>query len=548
MKYFWLGVLSLLWACGGPGMHKDPEITLSEDSLNMVRERLETYKTVPLTADLSHLSSDEKEMLRLFIQAAQIMDSLFWEQAYGEFGRLLARISQPELKRFVEINYGPWDRLNDNEPFIPGFGVKPPGANLYPADLTRELFDAWNHPDKNHAYSIVRYLSNGELQVIPYSEAFAGPLKRAADLLLKAAELTDDARLRKYLQLRAEAFLSDDYFASDMAWMEKGGNLELVIGPIENYEDKLSGARNAFEAYVLIKDPEWSSRLEKFTPLLPVLQENLPVPAAYRPKLEDSGSEINAYDVLYYAGDCNAGSKTIAINLPNDEQIQVQKGTRRLQLKNVIRAKYEAIMEPITRALIVEDQAGLVNFDAFFSTIMFHEVAHGLGVKTLIDGSGKTVTEALGPHYAAIEEGKADILGLYMIRQLHKMGEIGGHMEEYYVTFMAGIFRSVRFGVASAHGKANMVRFNYFLKEGAFSRDPETGKYRVHPEKMEQAMNGLSTLLLTIQGNGDAAAAQKLLEESGIIGSELRADLDRLNELKIPVDIVFDQGFHQLGL
>ncbi len=548
MLRFSVGMVLMLWACGGPGTFSPSPITLSEDSLSMVKQRLATYQTVPLTADLSHLTAEEKQMISLFIQAADIMDSLFWEQAYGPAAPLLERITQPEVQRFVEINYGPWDRLNNNEPFLPGVGPKPPGANLYPPDLDEATFSAWNHPDKSQMYSMVRYLTNGEKQVIPYSEFFKPQLNRAAELLKKAAALSTDLRLKKYLELRAEAFLSNDYYASDLAWMEKGGNLDLVIGPIENYEDKLAGARTSFEAYVLVKDPVWSARLEKYTPLLPVLQKGLPVPDAYKPTLQDAGSEINAYDVLYYAGDCNSGSKTIAINLPNDERIQTQKGTRRLQLKNAIRAKYDAIMVPITKALLVPEQADMVNFDAFFSTIMFHEVAHGLGVKTLVDGSGKTVSEALGPHYAAIEEGKADILGLYMIRQLHAMGEVEGSLESYYVTFMAGIFRSVRFGVASAHGKANMVRFNYFLKEGAFSRDPATGKYRVHPEKMEKAMEGLSLLLLTIQGDGNAKAAGELLEKEGKISAQLQSDLDRLSEQNIPVDIIFEQGAKTLGL
>jgi len=325
----------------------------------------------------------------------------------------------------------------------------------------------------------------------------------------------------------------------------KDNRIDLVIGPIENYEDRIFGYKTAFEAYVLVKDMEWSQRLARYAAMLPGLQRGLPVPDAYKAEKPGTDSDLNAYDVIYYAGDCNAGSKTIAINLPNDEQVTLAKGTRRLQLKNATRAKFDAIMLPIAGELITPEQRKHVTFDAFFANTMFHEVAHGLGIKNTLDGRG-TVRDALKELYAGIEEGKADVLGLYMITKLHGQGEVAGSLEDYYTTFLAGIFRSVRFGAASAHGKANMVRFNFFADRGAFTRD-ERGLYRVDMAAMRKAVDELSALLLKLQGDGDYAGVQKLLDELGVIRPQLRADLDRLSSRNIPVDVVFNQGKTVLG-
>lgn len=338
-----------------------------------------------------------------------------------------------------------------------------------------------------------------------------------------------------------------------MAWLDmKDNHIDVVIGPIENYEDQLFAYRTAYESYVLLKDKAWSDKLAKFAAFLPELQRGLPVDDKYKAEEPGTDSDLNAYDVLYYAGDSNAGSKTIAINLPNDEEVQLVKGTRRLQLKNAMRAKFDKILVPISEVLIAEDQRKHITFPAFFANTMFHEVAHGLGIKKTVTGGDaepQNVRQALKETSSALEEGKADILGLYMITELHGKGEIEeGELMDNYVTFLASIFRSVRFGAASAHGQANMMRFNYFKEQGAFSRDAETGRYRVDFEKMQEAMTKLSNLILIIQGDGDYAAARELLETKGVVGAELQADLDRLAEADIPVDVTFIQGKEVLGL
>jgi hypothetical protein len=514
-----------------------------------VKDRLAAYASVRLTADLSALGAGDRAMLPLLIEAATLMDDLFWRQAYGDKAKLLASIEDDATQRFAEINYGPWDRLAGNAPFVAGVGPKPPGANFYPHDMSKEEFEKAGLEDAQGLYSLIRRDDAGRLYSVPYHVEYRAELERAARLLEKAAGLAEDDSFANYLRLRARALVTDDYRPSDLAWMDMKDNaVDLVIGPIESYEDQLYGYRTSYEAYVLIKDMEWSKRLARFASFLPELQRSLPVPDAYKAEEPGGASDLNAYQVIYYAGDCNAGSKTIAINLPNDEQVQLQKGTRRLQLENAMRAKFDKILVPIADQLIAPDQRKHITFDAFFADTMFHEVAHGLGIKNTVGGKG-TVREALKDAASAFEEGKADILGLYMITRLHERGELGdAALMDYYVTFLASIFRSARFGDASAHGRANMMRFNFFARAGAFERDATTGTYRVQLEKMQKAMTDLSRLLLTIQGDGDYARASKLLDEEGKVSPELAQGFERLAGAGIPVDVVFEQGPAVLGL
>lgn len=511
------------------------------------QQRLDQYVPVELTTNVSALTEKQRRMIVILIEAAKIMDECFWYEAHGDRDALLAGISDPGTRQFAQINYGPWDRLSGNEPFVDGVGPKPAGANFYPFDMTKDEFEAAKLPGKDDQYTFVRRGDDGTLVTVPYREQFGPQMKQASELLVRAAELASDAGLRNYLRLRADALLTDDYRPSDLAWLDMHDNtIDVVIGPIENYEDQLYGYKTAHEAYVLVKDKSWSERLEKYAAFLPELQRSLPVEDAYKTEQPGTDTELNAYDVIYYAGDCNSGSKTIAINLPNDEQVQLQKGTRRLQLKNAMRAKFEKILLPIADELIADDQRHHVTFDAFFSNTMFHEVAHGLGIKNTINGRGPVRT-ALKEHAGAIEEGKADILGLHMINQLHRSGEITNDLEDFYVTFMAGIFRSVRFGASSAHGKANMIRFNFFRRAGAFERQDD-GKYRVNVDAFRKATRDLSALLLTLQGDGDYASVAELIRTDGVIDEQLQSELDRLTEKNIPVDVVFQQGVEVLGL
>ncbi|MBC7009635.1 Zn-dependent hydrolase [Pseudoalteromonas sp. BZK2] len=517
--------------------------------INADENRLDIYTDFTLTSDLSHLSDNQKQMVGKLIDASKIMDELFWRQAFGENkDAFLAKINDEKVQKFADINYGPWDRLNGDQVFLSGYEEKPLGAEFYPSDITKEELNNAIVDDKTGLYSVIKRDEKGLLYSVAYSVEYAQELEKAANVLREASKLADDKEFANYLSMRADALVSDDFQPSDFAWMDMKNNpIDVVIGPIETYEDQLFGYRAAYESYVLIKDLAWSERLAKFAAFLPELQKGLPVDEKYKQEVPGSDADLNAYDVVYYAGHSNAGSKTIAINLPNDEQVQLEKGTRRLQLKNAMRAKFDKILVPISEQLIVPEQRKHITFDAFFANTMFHEVAHGLGIKNTITGKG-TVRQSLQEHASALEEGKADILGLYMVEQLLKKGEItDGTLEDYYITFMAGIFRSVRFGASSAHGKANMIRFNFFAEEGAFSKNAD-GLYSVNMEKMSQAMEKLSRLILTIQGDGDYQKVDQLIATHGEIKAELAKDLEKLSQANIPVDVTFKQGKEVLGL
>ncbi|MFP4604113.1 MAG: dipeptidyl-peptidase 3 family protein [Bacteroidales bacterium] len=528
---------------------REKEDNMASRPMSEIQKKVNEFVEVELKSDISHLSEDQKEMLSYLFDAAEIMDDIFWKQAFGDKDELLNAIENEDLKKFVHINYGPWERLNDNKPFVKGYEEKPEGANFYPEDMTKEEFENFDDEDKSSLYTIVRRNEEGDLITIPYSEAYKDKHEKAAELLKKAAELAENESFKNYLKLRAEALVTDEYLDSDMAWMDvKDNDVDFVVGPIENYEDGLYGYKAAHEAFILIKDHEWTEKLEKFSKLLPELQESLPVDKEYKQEKPGIDSDLGVYEAVFYAGDCNAGSKTIAINLPNDERVHKEKGSRKLQLKNSMKYKFDKILVPISEVLIDESQREYIKFDAFFENTMFHEVAHGLGIKETITDKG-TVRKALKEYYSPVEESKADIIGLYLVKQLSEMGELEDkELKDNYVTFMASIFRSIRFGAASSHGKANMMRFNYFKDQGAFTRDEETGTYKVDFDKMTEAMNTLGEKILTMQGDGDYEAAEKMVKENAKIKETLQKDLDRLTEEGVPRDIRFKQGKDILGL
>ena len=521
----------------------------STAAASVAPSRFDIYAEVALNVDLSSLSSNQKQMVALLIEAGKISDEIFWKQVWGDKQALLSSISDPKIKRFAQFNYGPWDRLDSDKPFITAFGQRPKGAQFYPRDMSKQEFEAWQQEGKDGLYSVVKRNSQGELALSMYSDEYAPEIARMSALLIEASELADSQEFGAYLKLRAKALQSNEYQASDFAWMAMKDNpIEVVIGPIETYQDALYGYRAAFDTFVLVKDMAWSDRLSRFVKYMPELQQGLPVEAKYKAEVPGSDADLNAYDMAYCAGDCNSGSKTIAINLPNDEEVQLAKGTRRLQIKNAMRAKFDKILLPISGELIAQEQRKHITFDAFFANTMFHEVAHGLGIKNTLDGKG-TVRQALKEHASALEEGKADILGLYMIQALRAKNEISeGELMDNYVTFLAGIFRSVRFGASSAHGRANMIRFNYFSDAGAFSRNDVDGTYRVNVAEFEQAVKNLSRDILVMQGKGNYQAVSDFVAQKGNVSAQLQADLERLAAVGIPVDIVYKQGVDVLGL
>jgi len=513
-----------------------------------MKAKLATFASFKLTTDLSHLSEKEKQILNYFFEASKIIDNLYWKQTLGNKDGFLSQIQGEDAKKYALIHYGPWDRLDNNLSFLTNVGPKPDGANFYPQDMTKEEFEQLADSNKTSQYTVIRRDDAGKLKVLWYHEVFKSELEKAATLLRNAANLAEDEGLKKYLTLRADALLNSNYLASDLAWMDmKDSKIDFVIGPIENYEDALFGYKTSFESFILVKDLDWSTKLQKYSAMLPILQGEIPTDPKYKTEIPGANSDLNVYDVINYAGDCNAGGKTIAINLPNDPAVHVQKGTRKLQLKNAMQAKFDKIMIPIANLVIDPAQIKHVTFDAFFSNVMFHEVAHGMGVKNTVTGKG-TAREALKETYSSIEEGKADIMGLWLVTKLREKGEItDGELMDNYVTFFAGIFRSSRFGAASAHGKANMMRFNYFTEVGAFTRNAD-GTYTVNLEKMKEAVDLSVDKIMKLQGEGDYETCKKWIETDAFVRPDLQADLDKINAGGIPVDIVFEQGPEMVGL
>ena len=529
----------LFSACQPGGGREDPYQALAGQ-----------YEQVVLTADLSKLSASEKEILPLLISAAEKIDKIFWLQTFGGSREsLLEAISEESAREYALINYGPWSRLAGHTAFYPGFEDKPLGAQFYPADMTREEFDNWDDPLKNSPYTMIHRGANGELQALPYSATFYRELAEISGLLTEAAQLAEYGGLADFLFALSDDILSDNYSKSEYAWMQMTENdIDLVMRPLDTGEDRMFGYKAAYSTYILVRDREWSARLERYAGLSGAMRERLPVPEAYRQGDPGSGSEINVYDALYYAGHCNAGPKIIALYLPRDPEVQRQTGIRSMQLKNVMEAKYEHILAPIGRMMIHETQRNMVHSDAFFLLTAFHEIAASLGMSNTIDGKG-SVRNALREHHNTIDATATDLMALFMIAQLAKMGEITEEQfRQAYVTSFASVMRSSRFGAAGAHGIAGMIRFNFFEWEEVFQRCPETLTYEVNVEKMKAAVEKALEKLIMIQGDGDYEAAARLIGRDGSMPGYFRGDIDRINAADIPVDVYFKQGMDHLDL
>ena len=515
-------------------------MTACKNNNDELQTKVDSYAVVEVKSPLyDALSENDKKIVSLFREAADIMDALFWKQTFGDKS-VIDALPEGPAKAYAMINYGPWDHLDNNAPFIEGYGEKPLGCQYYPQDMTAEEFDAFEDPDKLSLYTVIRRDENGALKCVWYRDEYKEELDKVCALLEEAASLTTNEGMRKYLTERVKAFRTDDYLASDLAWMDmKDCNMDFVVGPIENYDDHLYEAKAAYEAFILLKDEKRSANLAKYVGLLPELQKALPCAPEYKTFVPGTSSDLNVYDAIYYAGDCNGGSKTIAINLPNDERVHAAKGARRLQLYNSMMAKFDKIMMPIGEVLMTPDQLQYLSADAFFWNVTFHEVAHGLGVKQTVNGKG-TVDAAMGDQKTSWEEAKADILGLFMVSKLIDMGEITDiTKEESVATFIAGIVRSVRFGFASSHGKANMMCYNFMEDHGAFTRNAE-GKWVIDFEKAAAAVDSWANLILETQATGNFEFAQKYAAENASIREELAADIAKVNGAGIPRDIVFD--------
>jgi len=526
-------------------------VSAQEGREKTLEQRLAVYAQVEIPVPWELLDKNETAALENIYRAATVMDEIFLRQVWkGNVELRKALISKDMMKelKFFKINFGPWDRINENEPFI-GKILKPDGAEFYPTDMTKQEFEDWiaEHPGDREAFEgtftvIRRGEKPGQLVAIPYSQEYKELLDEAAGYMNRAADLTANESLAKFLRSRAAAYASNDYFQSDMDWMDVTDNLiDVTIGPYEVYEDNLFNYKGAFEAFVCIRDPKESVRLDGLKGYLVKMENNLPIPDEHKNLDRGLESPISVVDLVFSAGDTKAGVQTLAFNLPNDERVQEAKGSKKVMLRNIIRAKFDKILMPIAGQLIADEQLKHVTFDAYYNHILLHEFSHGLGPGriTLADGTETTAQKALKETHSSVEEAKADIVGEYNIYYLIDEGFFGRELEkDVAVTFLAGFFRSVRFGAESAHGRANMVIFNYMRENGVYSYDSESGKWSVDLEKTHGAVKDLSAKILMIQARGDYEAAKGLLDKYGKMDADVEASLLKLRKARLPVDIV----------
>ncbi|RMH76739.1 MAG: peptidase [Calditrichaeota bacterium] len=517
--------------------------------IEYVKKQLAKFKPVEIGTDLSRLSESDRRALMKLVQAAQLMDEIFLRQVYHKnvaIREALNNSDNPQfafLKDYFDINFGPFDRLEGDKPFINLDEPKPKGANYYPVDMTREEFEQWleTHPEDREAFTgyftVIRRKGDA-LVAVPYSEEYRELLEPAAKLLREAAELTDNPSLKKYLTSRAEAFLSNDYFQSDMDWMDlRDHDLEVVIGPYEVYEDGLFNYKAAFEAFLTVVNHEDGRKLQKVGQFLDAMERRLPIPDEHKNFRRGKSSPIVVVDEVYTAGDTKAGVQTIAFNLPNDERVREKKGSKKVMLKNVIRAKYENISIPIMQRVLAEKDLQRVSADAFFYHVLLHEMVHGLGPGTIVkDGRETTVSRELKETYSVLEEAKADVVGLYQFPFMIEQGVFDKELaDKLYASFVGGIFRSIRFGIESAHGGANAITFNYLMEKGAIRYDSQTGRFSVNDEVIESAIRDLSHDILMLQALGDYEGAKAFLAKYRRLSPELKEALSRLDD--VPVDI-----------
>jgi len=535
---------------GCKGKKVDAGITSELRKAPDIVDRLFKYAPTPIAFEEALLTVEQREVLEKLVQAAKHMDNIFWRQAYHEgssMKELLERSSDPFDKDYLDfliINFGPFDRQDGNKPFL-GTALKPPGAGFYPPDLTEKEFQEYiaSHPEVKESfespYTVIKR-KGAELAAVPYNEEYRDDLEPAARYLKEAAGITTNASLKRYLDQRAEDLLRNDYYESDCLWIDLMDNVvEIVIGPFEVYEDNLMGIKAAYEAFVYINDLEEMKKLKGYLDHLGDMQKNLPVEKKYKDAvIAGLESPLNVVIEVFTAGDTKAGIQTSAFVLPNDERVREEKGTKKVFLKNMMEAKFNKSLVPISKRILTAEDAEFVSFYAYFTETLLHEIAHVLGVNyvTLPDSTRTTVNKALKDRYSTIEEAKADIVGLYNIHLLMDKGLIPREKEkEIYTTYLAGFFRSMRFGVASAHGMANLMEFNFIKEKGGFTYDEAAGKFKVNPEKMKEAVKALARELLILEGDGNYENAAKFIDRYAKMDELITRTIEKLQD--IPVDI-----------
>jgi hypothetical protein len=522
--------------------------------LNQLKQMTARFAPVDLKYDAAKLSPGDRKALPKLVEAAKVLNHVFLDQLWNGNRALYTKLQKDTSPlgkarlHYFWLNKGPWSDLDDHAAFLPDVPTrKPQGANFYPTDMTREEFEAWVKtlpaPEREQAigfFTVIRRTAGKKLTLVPYSQEYAADLKHAAGLLREAAALTENATLKKFLTLRADAFLSNDYYASDVAWMDLNAPLDITIGPYETYNDELFGYKAGFEAYITIRDEEETNKLMTVAAHLQEVENNLPIDAKYRnPKLGAS-APIRVVNEVYAAGDGAHGVRTAAFNLPNDERVISEKGSARIMLKNIQEAKFASALIPIAGRVLAKDAREDLSFNYFFTHILAHELSHGIGPHQItVAGRATTPRQELKEIYSAIEEAKADVTGLFMLEYLYdrKLMQGPDYEKKLYTTYLASAFRSVRFGTTEAHGKGMALQFNYLLDKGAFTVNAD-GTFAVNPAKIKGAVRDLTHDLMTIEAEGNYAAAKKMLDTLGVIRPAMQRALDALKDLATDIDPV----------
>jgi hypothetical protein len=530
-------------------------LTTAQDGNSELVRKIARFAPTPLTADTKKLTAKDRQALDKIIAAAKLLDPLFLRQVWGGNEALEKKLkaessatSQARLKYFY-INDGPWSRLDSNEPFIENVPrEKPTGANYYPEDMTKDEFNSWvqslPEAEKQKAtgfFYVIRRGTDKKLTLVPYSQAYKDLLEPSAKLLREAAAFTTNATLKDFLNKRADAFGSDDYYASDVAWMDLDSPIDVTIGPYETYEDELFSYKAAFEAYVTLRDDAETAKLAGFSSHLQELENNLPMDPKYRnPKL-GAASPIRVVNVVFSSGEGNSGVQTAAFNLPNDERVIKEKGSKRVMLKNTQDAKFNKTLIPISRVVLEPADQSALAFDSFFTHILCHELMHGLGPHNIkIAGQDTTVRKQLKELYSAIEEAKADMTGLWALQFMIDRGIIDKAMERtLYTTYLASMFRSVRFGITEAHGRGVAMQFNYLADEGAIRFNEAKGTFSIDNATIKDAVRKLTHDLLTLEAEGSYDKAKAILDKFAVIRPPMQQAMDRLKDVPVDIEPVF---------
>jgi Peptidase family M49 len=544
----WAALLIGLAACAPGSTSKTQSGNLSV-APDIVARRAQ-FQPHTLTADVKALAVGDREALKHLVAAAREIDDIFKLQVWRGNPQLAPRVTAltgPDARAaqdYYRIMYGPWDRLKDFKPFL-GRTAHPAGAGFYPEDMTKQELESWvkEHPgDREALTSLVTVVQRGDvgLVAVPYSQAYRPQLERAATELRAAADATDNQSLKRFLQLRADAFASDDYYQSDLAWMDLDSPLEVVIGPYETYEDGLFGYKAAFEAFLCVVEPEDSKRLAVYKSELPLLERELPIPDEHKNLDRGAASPIRVADEVFTAGDARAGVQTLAFNLPNDERVREAKGSKKVLLKNMMKAKYEAILEPIAARVLPEKEAAEIDFDSYYHFILFHELAHGLGPgRITVDGRRTEVRLELKDLYSAFEEAKADVVGVYNLYELADRGVVPMEVVEHLPwTYVAGLFRAARFGTSEAHGLGVVMQANYLLSKGAIEVTP-AGRFRPHVDRFRGAIHDLAHELLMVEALGSHDRAHDFVSRYGTVPEAMTTALNRLTGIPVDVDPVY---------